>query len=111
MSSLAKWRLCFIVAILSISPYQANAQTTAVTPAGDTVYLYNDGSYRIQKRTTKENLQLKSAVERLGKKHSASSREIEEAYSLASQGWRYTLPRPKSPQAAWGNTDGRTEYV
>ncbi len=26
------------------------------------------------------------------------------------QGWRYTMPAPKSAQAAWGNGDGRTTW-
>ena len=89
--------------------FAVSAQTIAVTPSGDTVYLYNDGSYQ-KKERPKEDVRLKSAVESLGKKHAASSREVEEAFSLASQGWRYTLPRPKSPQAAWGNGDGRTTW-
>ena len=26
------------------------------------------------------------------------------------QGWRYTMPRPKSSQASWGNSDRRTTW-
>lgn len=26
------------------------------------------------------------------------------------QGWRYTMPRPKSAKAAWGKSDGRTTW-
>ena len=29
---------------------------------------------------------------------------------MAKQGWRYTLPQPKSLQARWGNSDGRTTW-
>jgi len=32
------------------------------------------------------------------------------ALELVNQGWGYTMPRPKSAQAAWGNTDGRTTW-
>lgn len=88
----------------------AVAQTIAITTAGDTVYLHNDGSYQKKEAPKKENTRLKSNTENLGKKYSASSREVEEAYSLAAQGWRYNLPQPKSPQAAWGNSDGRTTW-
>ena len=32
------------------------------------------------------------------------------ALELTQQGWQYTMPQPKSPQAMWGNTDGRTTW-
>lgn len=35
---------------------------------------------------------------------------IAAARALTDQGWVYTMPRPKSPQAAWGNRDGRTTW-
>lgn len=36
--------------------------------------------------------------------------EIIHAIEMYDQGWRYTMPRPKSSQAAWGNSDGRTTW-
>ena len=32
------------------------------------------------------------------------------ALEMQKQGWAYVMPRPKSPQARWGNTDGRTTW-
>ncbi len=32
------------------------------------------------------------------------------AVEMYEQGWRYTMPRPKSNQARWGNYDGRTTW-
>lgn len=32
------------------------------------------------------------------------------AIELATQGWTYTMPRPKSEGAKWGITDGRTTW-
>ncbi len=32
------------------------------------------------------------------------------AVEMHLQGWRYTMPSPKSAQAAWGNNDGRTTW-
>ena len=29
---------------------------------------------------------------------------------MYEQGWTYTMPQPKSPQAAWGVRDGRTTW-
>ena len=98
------------VLCLSLLFASANSQTAAVTASGDTFYLHNDGTYQKTEKSQKEDKRLKSTIENLGKKHSASDREIAEAYSMAVQGWRYSLPQPKSPQAAWGNRDGRTTW-
>ncbi len=35
---------------------------------------------------------------------------IERAVALHRAGWVYIMPQPKSPQAAWGNRDGRTTW-
>ena len=40
----------------------------------------------------------------------ASSEEIQIASQLVSLGWEYHMPSPKSSQARWGNTDGRTTW-
>lgn len=40
----------------------------------------------------------------------ASTADIELASTLKSLGWEYTMPRPKSSQASWGNSDGRTTW-
>jgi hypothetical protein len=32
------------------------------------------------------------------------------ALDMQNQGWEYIMPQPKSPEAAWGNTDGRTTW-
>ena len=35
---------------------------------------------------------------------------LKTAVEMYLQGWRYTMPRPKSSQASWGNSDGRTTW-
>jgi hypothetical protein len=35
---------------------------------------------------------------------------IQTAIELKHAGWTYIMPEPKSPQAAWGNYDGRTTW-
>jgi hypothetical protein len=32
------------------------------------------------------------------------------ANELDADGWEYIMPKPKSPQASWGNSDGRTTW-
>jgi hypothetical protein len=98
--------ICCLIFFLSPELF---SQIPAVTPSGDTVLLFKDGTYR-KKEKKKDDVQLKQKINRIRAKYSASAAELEEAYSLASQGWRYTLPQPKSAQAAWGNYDGRTTW-
>jgi hypothetical protein len=40
----------------------------------------------------------------------ADETTISLALELQAQGWSYIMPQPKSPQARWGNTDGRTTW-
>ena len=41
---------------------------------------------------------------------SVDAETIAIAVEMYLQGWRYTMPRPKSAQAAWGNSGGRTTW-
>lgn len=38
------------------------------------------------------------------------AKTIQTALAMQEQGWEYNMPSPKSPQAAWGNYDGRTTW-
>jgi hypothetical protein len=40
----------------------------------------------------------------------ATESEISVAIEMYEQGWRYTMPTPKSAKAAWGVRDGRTTW-
>jgi hypothetical protein len=40
----------------------------------------------------------------------ATPEQIAVAVEMYNQGWRYTMPRPKSAQAAWGNSNGQTTW-
>jgi hypothetical protein len=35
---------------------------------------------------------------------------IDTALAIKHAGWTHIMPQPKSPQAAWGNRDGRTTW-
>ena len=41
---------------------------------------------------------------------SVSRETYQKALDMRSEGWVYIMPQPKSPQAAWGNGDGRTTW-
>jgi len=40
----------------------------------------------------------------------ADKQTLTVATEIYFQGWRFTMPNPKSPQATWGNYDGRTTW-
>jgi hypothetical protein len=40
----------------------------------------------------------------------ATPEQIAMAVEMYNQGWRYTMPTPKSAQAEWGNTDRKTRW-
>jgi hypothetical protein len=40
----------------------------------------------------------------------ATPEQIAVAVEMYNQGWRYTMPEPKSAKAAWGVRDGRTTW-
>jgi hypothetical protein len=86
-----------------------HAQVVAVTQVGDTVLLFEDGSWQNKQRIS-ENPKLKEQIWILVRENSGTSEDAEQAYSMALQGWRYVLHRPKSPKAAWGHYDGRTTW-
>lgn len=104
-----KYRAILILCILILSATSIFAETTAITESGEKIVLFKDGTYR-KNNQPKVDSALRSRIEQIGSKHSASANDIEEACSLAAQGWCYVLPQPKSRQAAWGNSDGRTTW-
>jgi hypothetical protein len=40
----------------------------------------------------------------------ATPEQIAAAVDMYNQGWRYTMPTPRSAQAAWGKSDRRTRW-
>src|SRR5258708_1434364 len=41
---------------------------------------------------------------------SCDAATLQTGLNLKRAGWTYIMPEPKSPQAAWGNPDGRTTW-
>jgi hypothetical protein len=64
---------------------------------------HNSSSLSIQEIVGKNKSYLRQGIQ-------ASEKEIEIACEMYEQGWRYTMPRPKSSKAAWGVSDGRTTW-
>jgi hypothetical protein len=79
---------------------------------GRKVVLYDDHTWAdIKNETSPNSLDLvENYKQQLRKGISASDSDIKIACEMLAQGWKYTMPRPKSAQAAWGNSDGRTTW-
>ena len=86
------------------------AQKVVITTQGDTLLLFEDGTYREVINSAKIDSSLLKKIQKIGQEVNANGTQIQQSYQLAKQGWRYTLPQPKSRQAAWGNNDGRTTW-
>ena len=105
-----KTKFVFILVFLSI--LYLHSEEIVTKADGTKVVLFDDHTWAIQnagdgKSVTDLVKQFKPFL-RQGIK--ASEREVEIACEMYSQGWKYTMPRPKSSQAAWGNGDGRTTW-
>jgi len=86
------------------------ADTNVQLENGKKVILYDDHTWaEINEDENNIDVVLKYK-DQLRKGISASDVEIKTACEMLSQGWKYTMPRPKSAQAAWGNSDGRTTW-
>ncbi len=63
----------------------------------------NSSKLSIQDLIKKNRSHLRSGIK-------ATEKEIAIACEIYEQGWTYTMPRPKSKHASWGNTDVSTAW-
>ena len=79
---------------------------------GTKVILFDDHTWANQSigEISDPNSILKQYKSFLRKGIAASDSDIQIACEMYSQGWKYSMPRPKSSQAAWGYGDGRTTW-
>lgn len=78
---------------------------------GSKIILYDDHTWSEIKTSTlsQEGIVNKNSS-KLRKNISASDKQILVACEMYEQGWKYTMPRPKSSKAGWGISDGRTTW-
>ena len=93
----------------------ASAQQIATLPDGTKVVLYDDFSWQYYGQDITYSFDFSTlsphtlpAFLRQGIQVNVSTQTI--AVEMYLQGWRYTMPVPKSAQAMWGNSDGRTTW-
>jgi|GEM_PF-1179353 len=103
--------LLFIISIQNDS----NAQNQiAFLPDGTKVVLYADKTWDYFEGLSYEfdfnQLQDNQIPDFLRQGINVDKTALKIAVEMYLQGWRYTMPRPKSNQARWGNKDGRTTW-
>jgi len=90
--------------LISISVF---AEEIVTSKNGNKIILYDDHTWAEYKTDTVNYDNLKNQL-RAGR--NATEKEIKTACEMLSQGWKYTMPRPKSAKAGWGISDGRTTW-
>lgn len=105
----------FFLCLMIFCLCNLQAQDQIVTLSnGRKVILHSDFTWEYQKAieynfnfsTLKDNKIPKFLRQGIAVKRST----LVAATEMYLQGWRYTMPRPKSSQARWGNGDGRTTW-
>ena len=98
---------------LSIAPLLAQDKV-AKLPDGREVLLHADGTWSYKKGVTYNYdftaLKDNAVPDFLRDGILVRRGTLVTAVEMYLQGWRYTMPVPKSSQARWGNTDGRTTW-
>ncbi len=108
------WRRSWLLLVLLLVCWtaSASAQQVATLPDGTKAVLYDDFTwqYYITYEFDFSTLSPDTLPEFLRQDFQADVSIQRMAVEMYLQGWRYTMPVPKSAQAAWGNSDGRTTW-
>ncbi|NIJ45519.1 hypothetical protein FHR24_001987 [Wenyingzhuangia heitensis] len=108
-------KFIFTLTFLFTSAFQIYAQDQIETLSnGKKIILHSDYTWEYQKgieynfdfSTIKDNIIPKLLRQGI----SVNKKTLVTAIELKIQGWKYTMPRPKSSKAYWGNRDGRTTW-
>jgi len=104
-----------IITILSLLHNNIIAQDQIVSLSdGRKVVLHSDKTWDYFKEVSYNfdfsKLQDNQIPDFLRQGISVDKQTLKNAVELHLQGWKYTMPRPKSKQACWGNYDGRTTW-
>ena len=88
------------------------SQEVVTRADGSKVILYSDHTWSEKKDdlSNKPEQLLASYKNLLRPGVKATLDQTQTACEMLAQGWKYTMPVPKSAQAAWGNGDGRTTW-
>ena len=110
-----KWLyLSFLLFIFVLTPLGFAADQIVQLDNGKQVILYDDYTWEYVD-TPKYDFDFATIKDDvipgfLRKGINADAQTIKIAVEMYLQGWRYTMPVPKSAKAAWGYHDGRTTW-
>ena len=97
-----------VVAITLLLCFSAFSEEIITTKDGRTIILFDDHTWAEKENTSPNIVELYKS--QLRKNIKATDQEILVACEMLAQGWKYTMPSPKSAKAAWGVSDGRTTW-
>lgn len=107
-------RIALIIIFFAISLFSIAQDNIVTLPNGKKVILYNDktwdyyGEMKYDFDFSKLSPNNIPTFLRQGIKVDINT--LKTAVEMYLQGWRYSMPFPKSKQASWGNYDGRTTW-
>jgi len=101
-----------LIAVIILLVFNIYSQETVTTKDGRKIILYDDHTWsEVQVRDARPVSDIVMEYKfKLRQGVKASSSEVQAACEMLYEGWAYTMPRPKSSQAAWGNSDKRTTW-
>jgi len=106
--------ISLIIALLLIQSLSFAEDIKLLTKGEKIVILHDDYTWEYEKPITYDfdfsTIKDNKIPSFLRQGISANKATIITAVKMYLQGWRYTMPEPKSAQAAWGNYDGRTTW-
>ena len=112
---LGKSLVVFASLLLATCTMVAADQQVATLPDGTLVTLYDDFTWEYYSQGVAYDFDFSTLTPdtlpsflRQGIQADVATQTT--AVEMYLQGWRYKMPVPKSAQAAWGNTDGRTTW-
>lgn len=108
-------KIILTFAIIFISVFHIHSQDRIETLSnGKKIVLHSDYTWEYQKAIEYDfdfsTIKSNQIPDFLRQGISADKATLTKAVEIYLQGWRYTMPSPKSSQASWGNRDGRTTW-
>jgi hypothetical protein len=100
----------FLLLFIAFSMF-VYAEEIVTTSDGRQIILFDDNTWAEKANETGSQIDVVSKFKnKLRKNIEATDIEVKIACEMMADGWKYTMPRPKSAKAGWGISDGRTTW-
>ena len=104
-------KTAIIMVLILCTAFGCFAEEIVTLKDGSQAVLYDDRSWApLTENASSPDELLRSYRSLLRIGINATEEQILTACEMYDQGWRFTMPRPKSAKAAWGVSDGRTTW-